>query len=102
MSGTLSSNYFESAEIVSNTKTRTTETLTNKMFRQQIGGQYWTIKLSSVALDRDEMGELYSFLVKQNGQYESFALVPPVIQDSGGTATGTPTITQSYSGVLVR
>jgi hypothetical protein len=97
MSGTLSSNYFESAEIVSNTKTRTTETLTNKMFRQQIGGQYWTIKLSSVALDRDEMGELYSFLVKQNGQYESFALVPPVIQDSGGTATGTPTITQSYS-----
>ena len=98
MSGTLSSNYFETAEIISNTKTRISETLTNQMFRQQIGGQYWTIKLTSIALSRDEMGELYSFLVKQNGQYESFTLIPPVIQDSRGTASGTPIVTQTYNG----
>jgi len=98
MSGTLSSNYFSSAEIVSNTKTRTTETLTNQMFRQQIGGQFWTIKLATTALTREEMGALYSFLVKQNGMYDTFTLIPPIIQDSAGTSSGTPTVTQTYNG----
>ena len=100
MSGTLSTNYFASAEIASNTTTRITTTIANRMLRRDIGGQFWTIRLNTANLTQADMSELYSFLVAQNGQYEAFAVVPPIHGNARGTASGTSTVTQTYAAGL--
>jgi len=101
MSGTLSTNYFESAEITSNTTTRTSMTIGNRMIRRQIGGQYWTLKLTSIKLDQDEMSQLYAFLIKQEGSYESFSFVPPIHGSTRGTSvSGTPLVLNTYAAGL--
>jgi len=101
MSGTLSTNYFTSAEIVSNTTTRTSMTIGNRMIRRQVGGQFWTIKLTSTRLNRDEYAELYAFLVKQDGPYDSFTVVPPIYGSTRGTSvSGTPTVLDDYAAGL--
>lgn len=101
MSGTLSTNYFTSAEITSNTTTRTSVTIGNRMIRRQIGGQFWTLKLTSIKLDQDEMADLYAFIVKQAGTYESFSFIPPIHGNTRGTSiSGTPTVTQTYAAGL--
>lgn len=40
---------------------------------------------------------VYSFIVKQDGQYGSFTVVPPVVASTRGTATGTITISDAYA-----
>jgi hypothetical protein len=98
MSGQLSTNYFESAEITSNTQTRLSQTLSNKVIRRAIGGQFWSMKLKSSALTRDQASELSSFLNRQNGQFEDFTVIPPVISNTRSTnASGTPTVTATYN-----
>lgn len=97
MSGQLSTNYFQSAEVTSNTQTRVSQTLSNKVIRRAIGGQYWSIKLGSTPMDRDEFAVLNSFINRQNGQLESFTIIPPVISNTRSTnASGTPTVTATY------
>jgi hypothetical protein len=97
MSGTLSTNYFEDVEISSNTNTRQSITLSNRIIRRQIGGQFWSMKLSTVPLDRDDYAELYAFLVSQEGSFDSFTFVPPVIGNTRGTAAGTPLVNATYA-----
>jgi len=100
MSGLLSTNYFASAEIASNTTIRLSTTIANRMIRRDIGGQFWTVRLNTSSLTQAEMSELYAFIVSQNGQYESFTVVPPIHGNSRGTASGTVTITQTYAAGL--
>ena len=101
MSGTLSTNYFTGAEITSNTTTRTSTTIGNKMIRRQVGGQFWTLKLTTTNLDQDEMAELYAFLVKQEGTYESFSFVPPIHGNTRGTSvSGIPLVLNTYAAGL--
>jgi hypothetical protein len=40
---------------------------------------------------------VYSFIVAQNGQFETFQFVPPVVGSTAGTATGTVTTDTSVS-----
>ena len=92
MSGTLSTNYFVNAEITSITKTRITETLTNKQYRRSIGGQYFRLSLQTKPLTRSEADTLFAFLASQDGRYDSFTIVPPIISSTKGTASGTVTV----------
>lgn len=44
---------------------------------------------------------VYSFIVKQDGQYGSFTVVPPVVASTRGTASGTITVNATHAaGVL--
>jgi hypothetical protein len=44
------------------------------------------------------MSELYAFLVKQNGPFDDFTIVPPKHGSTRSTnATGTPTVTGDYA-----
>lgn len=98
MSGTLSTNYFEAVEITSITTTRISETLSNKSFKRSVGGQRWALSLSSKNLSQAEMSELYAFLVRQNGPFEHFSIVPPKHGSTRSTnATGTPTVTGEFA-----
>jgi hypothetical protein len=98
MSGTLSGNFFEAAEISSNVTTRSTATMGNRIIRREIPGQFWNIKLTTTALDQDEMMDLFAFLTAQKGQYESFGIIPPIHGTTRGTGvSGVPLITQAYA-----
>jgi len=71
------------------------------MIRRQIGGQFWTLKLSTTKLDQEEMAALYAFIVKQEGAYESFSFIPPIHGNTRGTSiSGTPAVTQTYAAGL--
>lgn len=98
MSGSLSTNYFESVQITSVTQTRISETLSNKSHKRSVGGQRWHLQLSSKNLTQAEMSDLYAFLVKQNGPFDDFTIVPPKHGSTRSTnATGTPTVTGDYA-----
>jgi|5_EtaG_2_1085323.scaffolds.fasta_scaffold00706_15 hypothetical protein len=98
MSDTLSTNYFQSATISSETTTRITESLSGITFRKAIGAQHWLIDLTSKPLDRAEQAELFAFLVKQEGMLGHFNLVPPIYGSTRSTnATGTPTVTTDFA-----
>jgi hypothetical protein len=98
MSGSLSTNYFEAVEITSITQTRISETLSNKSHKRSVGGQRWMLQLSSKNLTQAEMSELYAFLVRQNGPFGHFTIVPPKHGSTRSTnATGAPTVTTDYA-----
>lgn len=101
MSGTFPTVGFETLDFQSNVTNRITTAVSGKAQRIRIGAQYWSFKLKSPAMTRSEFMTAYSFIVKQDGQFGSFTVVPPVISTTTGTATGTITVNATYAaGVL--
>jgi|TARA_B100000424_G_scaffold271689_1_gene275851 hypothetical protein len=88
MSGQLTTNYFEAVDITSVTKTRITETLSNKQFRRSITGQYYRLGLKTFPMKRTDFDALLGFLKKQNGRFDNFDLTPPIISVAQGTLSG--------------
>ena len=82
---------FQTLDFQSNTTTRVTVSVSGKTQRIRVGGQYWSFKLKSPAMTRADMMADYAFIVQQDGQYESFTIVPPEISSTRGTASGTLT-----------
>ncbi len=102
-SDALSTNFFASAEISSSNTTRISESISRRTQRKAVGGQYWTMQLQSKPLNREELGVLYSFLVKQQGSFSDFTIVPPIYGSTASTnASGTPTITATFAAGVSR
>ena len=78
---------FTTLDFTSNTNTRTSVSVSGKTQRLQTGSQYWSFSLRSPKKDRADAMVDYAFLVTQNGQAESFTIVPPVITDARGNAS---------------
>jgi hypothetical protein len=97
MSGTFPTAGFTTMDFQSNISSKTTRSISGKTQRIKTGGQYWSFKLQSPSLNRGDFFSQYSFIVQQEGQVESFTIVPPVISSTRGTATGTVTISDDYS-----
>ena len=98
MSGSLTTNYFESAEIQSSNTTRISESMSRKVYRKNVGGQHWMMTLESKNLTRAEKAELFAFLAKQQGSFDSFTIVPPLYGSTRSTnAIDTPTVTEDYA-----
>lgn len=91
MSGSFPTAGFTTMDFASNTQTRTTQTLSGRTQRQQINSQYFSFKLVSPPLSRDEYAPIMAFIMKQGGQFGSFTVVPPDISTTRGTASGTIT-----------
>jgi hypothetical protein len=93
MSGTFPSTVgFETLDFQSNVQNRVTVAVSGKAQRIRVGAQYWSFKLKSPAMTRADFMTAYSFIVKQDGQYGSFTVVPPTIASTRGTASGTVTV----------
>lgn len=93
MSGTFPlSAGFETLDFQSNTTTRVTVSVSGKTQRIKAGGQFWSFKLKSPAMTRSDMMADYAFIVQQDGQFDSFTIVPPTISSTRGTASGTITV----------
>jgi hypothetical protein len=88
MSGTFPSAGFTTLAYNNNVTVRQTESVTGKTQRSKTGGQFWSFTLQSPPLERTAFRELYSFIVQQDGSFESFTISPPVIGSTSGTASG--------------
>ena len=97
MAGTFPTTGFTVMEFRSNTQTRLTQSLSGKTQRQQIAGQFWSFKLQSPPLTRAEFQPIMAFIMKQGGRFDSFQVVPPLVNDALGTASGTLTSNGSYA-----
>tara|TARA_B100000902_G_scaffold397953_1_gene463230 strand:- start:430 stop:1020 length:591 start_codon:yes stop_codon:yes gene_type:complete len=98
MAGTFPSTAgFQTLDFTSNTNTRTSVSVSGKTQRLQTGSQYWSFTLKSPKKDRADVMSDYAFLVTQNGQADTFTIVPPVITDARGTASGVITINATYA-----
>jgi hypothetical protein len=83
---------FQTLDFQSNTNSRVTVSVSGKTQRIKTGSQFWSFKLKSPAMTREDMMSDFAFIVKQDGQVESFTIVPPEISSTRGTATGTITV----------
>jgi len=88
---------FTTLDFTSNTNTRVSVSVSGKTQRLQTGSQNWSFSLRSPKKDRADAMVDYAFLVTQNGQAESFTIVPPVISNARGTASGTPVVENATS-----
>jgi hypothetical protein len=83
---------FQTLDFQSNTNSRVTVSVSGKTQRIKTGSQFWSFKLKSPAMTREDMMSDFAFIVQQDGQVESFTIVPPEISSTRGTATGTITV----------
>ena len=97
MSGTFPTAGFNVMEFKSNTQTRTTQTLSGRVQRAQINSQFFSFKLVSPPLTREEYMPIMAFIMKQGGKFDSFTVVPPIISSTRGTASGTTTVADIIS-----
>ena len=100
MSGTFPTTNFTTLNWNSNVTVRETTSITGKVQRSKTGGQYWSFVLQSPPLDRSDFMSIYSFIVSQNGSFESFTVVPPVVASTTGTMTGTVTLTNNAGSTV--
>lgn len=91
MAGTFPTAGFTATELKSNTKSRVSESISGKTQRIKSGAQYFSLKLKSPPLARSAFNDIYSFIIQQDGQAESFTITPPEISSTTGTMTGTVT-----------
>ena len=92
MSGTFPTAGFTTLDFQSVNNNKVTTSISGRTQRIKTGVQYWSFKLESPPLDRNDFFSQYSFIVQQEGQVESFTIVPPVVGSTRGTAAGTVTV----------
>ena len=56
------------------------------------GGQRWLLEVEFPPMTRSEFAPIYAFAMKQQGQFETFTYVPPVISTSQGDTTENPVV----------
>jgi hypothetical protein len=61
------------------------------------GGQRWLLEVEFPPMTRTEFAPIYAFAMKQQGQFETFTYVPPVISTSQGDTTETPVVNGALS-----
>jgi len=61
------------------------------------GGQRWMLEVQFPPMTRTEFAPIYAFAMKQQGQFETFTYVPPVISTSQGDTTENPVVDGALS-----
>lgn len=64
------------------------ETRSGRMQVRSIGAQRWRFTARYNDLTRDDFAPVYAYIMATGGGLESFDIVPPVISDTSGDATG--------------
>jgi hypothetical protein len=61
------------------------------------GGQRWLLEVKFPPMTRTEFAPIYAFAMKQQGQFETFTYVPPVISTSQGDTSESPVVNGALS-----
>ena len=88
---------FTTTNFSSQTTSRVSVSVSGKTQRIKTGQQFFTFKLKSPKMTRLQVDADFSFIAAQDGQVESFTIVPPVISSTKGTASGTVTVVNATS-----
>jgi hypothetical protein len=73
------------------------ESLSGRRQVRGIGGQRWALTASYNPMTRADFMPVFAFIVAQNGQFETFTFVPPIVGTTAGTGTGTVTTNTSVA-----
>ena len=93
MSGTFpSSPAFKSLSVSSVQPTFVSRSISGRRQSRQIGGQFFRMRASFPPMTRAQFAPIYAFVMKQRGRYESFTLIPPVLNAGLGSPAGTPLV----------
>jgi len=93
MSGTLpTSPAFSSLIVQSVQPTFISRSISGRRQARQTHGQYFKMIASFPPMTRAEFAPINAFITKQRGQYESFQVVPPVLNAGLGSPAGTPLV----------
>jgi hypothetical protein len=97
---------FETLDFQSNTNSRVSVSVSGKTQRIKTGAQFWSFKLKSPAMTRAQVMADFAFIVQQDGQVESFTIVPPEISTTSfypPLVTGiTNSTTLTYNSVPIK
>jgi len=88
---------FANVEVTARYSNFRTETRNGRTQVRSLGAQRWALKGKYNDLTRDEFSTVYAFVIQQGGSKEDFTVVPPVISDTRGTATGTMLVNGAHS-----
>ena len=70
-------------------------TISGRTQVRTIGGQKWEFSAKYNPMTRAEFQPVFAFVTSQQGSLGTFAIVPPVIGSTSGTATGTALVNGS-------
>ena len=93
MSGTLpSSPAFSSLNISSVQPSFVTRSISGRRQARQTHGQFFKMTAKYPPMTRAQFAPIYAFIMAQRGEYESFQVVPPVVNAPQGSPAGTPLV----------
>ena len=93
MSGTLpSSPAFSELTVTSVQPTFVSRSISGRRQARQTHGQYFKMTATYPPMTRAEFAPIHAFVMSQRGQYESFQVVPPVVNAPQGSPAGTPLV----------
>ena len=93
MSGSLpTSPAFSSLIVQSVQPTFISRSISGRRQARQTHGQYFKMTATSPPMTRAEFAPINAFITKQRGRYESFSLIPPVLNAGLGSPAGTPLV----------
>lgn len=80
---------FSAINVKSTTSNIKSETRSGRIQVRSIGAQKWSFTAKYNDLTRDEFAPVYAFTMTLGGQLNSFDIIPPIISQTSGNATGT-------------
>ena len=82
----------KSAKINSQQHTLISTTTSGRVQTRQIDGQKFAITLDYPPMNRATFAPVKAFLMKQRARLNTFTVIPPIVSDAQGSATGTKII----------
>ena len=77
------------ASIGSQQNTIVSVTTSGRVQTRQIDGQKFTITLDYAPMNRSKFAPIKAFIMKQRAKLNTFTIIPPVVSNAQGVATGT-------------
>ena len=85
------------AQIGSEQNTIVSVTTSGRVQTRQIDGQKFTITLDYAPMTRSNFAPIKAFLMKQRSRLNTFTIIPPVVSNAQGVATGTISVDGAIS-----
>jgi hypothetical protein len=87
----------QNASIGSEQNTIVSVTTSGRVQTRQIDGQKFTLTLSYPPMTRQNFAPIKAFIMKQRARLNTFTIIPPVISNAQGVASGTISVDGSVS-----
>lgn len=80
---------FQAINLESRHSNLVSETVSGRLQVRTLGGQRWSFTAKYNPMTRAEFMPVFAFVMRQQGQRDTFTIVPPVISDASGDISGT-------------